>query len=448
MPGLTLEITLIVLLLALNAFLAASEISLVSARKPRLRALAEDGHTAAQRVLVLTENPSGFLATVQVGITLAGFFASAVGAISLVTLLASWLEQVPTRVVQDSAEAVALVIVTALLSFVTIVFGELVPKTLAVHRAESLALVVARPIQVLATISAPLVAVLTTTTNLTLRLLGFQGRAHLPSVTADELLAMVETAEDEGVVEEREADLIEEAFQFGQTVVRAVMVPRVDTVAIAGSTPLSQAVDLFFASGFSRMPVYGESLDNILGILYLKDVFRLLWRDDSAKTHMASKVMRPAYFVPETKPVDELLAELRTTRIHIAIVVDEFGGMAGLVTLEDLVEELVGEIVDEFDADYEPFQEIAPGVLDVDSRVTVRDLLDRLNLKRNALGPMEIESVSVGGLIADRLGRIPCQGDVVEFGPLRLQVHTMDGHRVSLVRVEYHEPTIQHLANP
>lgn len=284
MPVLTLEITLIVLLLALNAFLAASEISLVSSRKPRLWTLAEDGHTAAQRVLVLTENPSGFLATVQVGITLAGFFASAVGAISLVTLLASWLEQVPTGVVRENAEAVALVTVTALLSFVSIVFGELVPKTLAIHHAESLALVVARPIQILATFSAPLVTLLTTTTNLKLRILGVRGRTQIPSVTADELLAMVEAAEDEGVVEEQEAELIEEAFQFGQTVVRDVMVPRVDTVAIAGPTPLSQAVDLFFASGFSRLPDYGASLDNILGILYLKDVFRLLWRDDAEKT--------------------------------------------------------------------------------------------------------------------------------------------------------------------
>ena len=350
--------------------------------------------------------------------------------------------------VRENAEAVALVIVTALLSFVTIVFGELVPKMLAVHRAESLALVVARPIQLLATITAPLVTLLTTTMNLTLRLLGIHERAQIPSVIVNELLAMVETAEDEGVVEEQEAELIEEAFQFGQTDVRSVMVPRVDTVAIAGSTPLSQTVDLFFTSGFSRLPVYGKSLYNILGILYLKDVFRLLWRDGAATSGSASTVMRPAYFVPETKPIDELLAELRTQRIHIAIVVDEFGGMAGLVTLEDLVEELVGEIVDEFDAGYEPYQEIAPGVLDVDGRISVRDLLDRLDLERSTLGPLEIESVSVGGLIADRLGRIPRQGDVVECGPLRLQVRAMDGHRVNLVRIEYHEPAIRDQAHP
>ncbi len=444
MPELTLEIAIIAVLLAVNAFLAASEIALVSAHKARLRGLAEAGHTEAQRVLTLTEDPSDFLATVQVGITLAGFFASAVGAISLVTLLASWLEQVPTGTVRENAEALALVIVTALLSFVSIVFGELVPKTVAIHRADSLALVVARPIQILATLTAPLVTLLTTTSNLTLRLLGVQARAQLPSVTADELLSMVEVAEDEGVVEEQEAELIEEAFQFGKTIARDVMVPRVDTVAIASSTPLGQAVDVFFASGFSRLPVYEESLDHILGILYLKDVFRLLWRNDAEKTHAASTVMRPAYFVPETKPVDELLTELRTRRIHIAIVVDEFGGMAGLVTLEDLVEELVGEIVDEFDADYEPFQMIAPGVLDVDGRVSVRDLLDRLNLERTVLGLMETESVSVGGLIADRLGRIPHPGDVVAYGPLQLEVRTMDGHRVRVVRVEYHEPAIHH----
>lgn len=428
-----LEVAIILVLLGINAVLAASEIAIVSARKTRLRALADDGNEAAAQVLALNENPSAFLATIQVGITLAGFFSSAVGAVSLVQLLGSWLAGSGVPFIQSNAQGVALVVVTAAISFISIIFGELVPKTLAVRRADTLALVVVRPVQWLATVMRPVVALLTATTNLILRLLRVESRASLPGLTADELLAMLETAEDEGLVEAEEAELIEEAFQFGRTTVRSVMVPRVDVVALEASTPLGEAVDRFFTTGFSRIPVYRESLDTIVGILYVKDVFRILWSDPDAAKRPCGEVVRPAYFVPDAKPIDELLRELRARHTHMAICVDEFGGTAGLVTLEDLIEELVGEITDEFDPGYEPFREVAPGVLEVDGRASVGDLLDRLELEPEAIGPVEAESV--GGLIADRLGRIPVQGDTVVAGPLRLTVLSMTGHRPGRVRV-------------
>lgn len=427
------EVFVILALLAINAFLAASEIALVSARKSRLRALADSGDEAAVQVLELGENPSDFLATIQVGITLAGFFASAVGAVSLVQVLSGWFQSSSLTVLSNNASGVALVIVTLLLSFINIVFGELVPKTLAVHRAESLALVVVRPIQFLARLLRPVISLLTGTTNLILRLFGAESRAHLPSVTPDELLVMLETAEDEGVVEAAEADLIEDAFLFGQTLVRTVMVPRVDIEALEANDPLHVAIERFFASGFSRIPVYRESLDDVVGILYAKDVFRIVWSDPEAADQPCSEAVRPAYFVPDTKPIDELLRELRTRRTHMAICVDEFGGTAGLVTLEDLLEELVGEISDEFDAGYEPFRELAPGVLEVDGRVAVADLLDRLDLDRSEIVPFESESV--GGLIVDQVGRIPEPGDRAQTGVLTLEVLTMIGNRVGLVRV-------------
>ena len=434
---LALEIAIILLLLGLNAFLAASEIAIVSVRRARLRALADEGNKAAGRVLWLTENPSGFLATVQVGVTLAGFFVSAIGAVSLVRLVGGWLGAVPVALVHDNADAVALIVVTVVLSFVSIMFGELLPKTVAVQRAEQLALVVVRPVEVLSRLVHPLVALLTGTTNLILRALGIHRRAMMPSVTQDELLVMLETAEDEGVVQAEEADLIEEAFQFGRTLVRSVMVPRVDVAAVEAHVPVGQAVDRFFESGFSRMPVYRDSIDAVVGILYVKDVFHLLWTDPATAEQPAAQVVRPAYFVPDTKPIDELLAELRARRTHIAICVDEFGGMAGLVTLEDLIEELVGEITDEFDPGYEPFHEVGPGALEVDGRVTVPDLLDRLDIEPEELGPYEAETVA--GLIVDRLGRIPEPGDRVEIGALGLTVQAMSGHRVGRVLVEYPE---------
>jgi putative hemolysin len=253
-------------------------------------------------------------------------------------------------------------------------------------------------------------------------------------VTQAEILAMLETAEDEGVVEAEEADLIEDAFGFGDILVRSVMVPRVDVVGIEHDATLAEAVELFFKTGFSRLPVYRETHDHVLGILHVKDVFRMTWSDPASRPKPVAEFIRPAYFVPEIKPIDELLQELRARRTHVAIVADEYGGMAGLVTLEDMLEELVGEIADEFDPGYEPYREVAHHVYDVDGRVSLNDMFDILDVDRDEVEPVDAESV--GGLIADRLERIPEEGDVVETGPLRLEVRSMDGYRVALARVE------------
>ncbi len=436
---LTAQIVIIVVLVLFNGFLSASETSILTARKTWLRLLAEEGNKGAQLALDFSESPSRFLATIQVGITLAAFFASAVGAVSLVGIFTHALESIPVGVISNNAGAVALIVETAALSVITIVFGELVPKTIAVHRAEGVAMRIARPLEIVGAITYPIAFFLTATTNLLLRLVGASARASLPSVTRDELLAMLEAAEDEGVVEPTDADLIEEAFGFGETLARSIMVPRVDVAAVDQTAPLRDIVGRFFESGFSRLPVYRESLDDIVGVLHVKDVFRVLLADDGNPESMASDIMRPVYFVPESKPIDELLAELQARRTQVAIVIDEFGGVAGLVTLEDVIEELVGEIADEFDPGYEPFRAIEPGVMQVDGRVPIDDLLDRMELERDVIEP-EVEAESVGGLISSVLGRIPSAGDVVVTGPLRLEVKLMQGNRVSQVLVRDERP--------
>jgi putative hemolysin len=431
---LAMELFVIVVLVALNAFLAASEIAIVSARRPQMRSLADDGNRAAARVVALAERPGGFLATIQIGITLAGFFAAALGAAGLSNTVQHWLSDIPIDFISDNANVISLITVTMILSFVSIIFGELVPKTLAVANAESLAMKVVRPIELIETCTRPVVLFLTATTNFVLRLLGSSDRASMPKVSQAEILAMLETAQDEGIFEAAEADLVEDALGFGEILVRNVMVPRVDVVALAETTTLAEAVSIFFSTGFSRLPVYHETQDHVLGILHIKDVFRLTWTAPETRERVVSEFIRPPYIVPEAKPIDELLRELRAQRTHIAIVADEYGGLAGLVTLEDLLEELVGEIADEFDPGYEPYREIEPGVYDVDGRVSLLDLFDVLDVDRDELDPVDAESV--GGLIADRLERIPRAGDVVETGPLRLEVRTMDEYRVAQARVE------------
>lgn len=427
------EIVMIVVLIGVNGFLAAAEIAIVSSRKARLRAMAEDGNRRAARVLWLANHPSSFLATIQVGITLAAYFASAVGAVSLVAILAGWLRELPRGFFYNHANGVALIIITALLSFVSVVFGELVPKTIAVQNAEGVAVNVVKPLDILSRIARPIIWLLTVTTNGLLSLFGARERVYSPSVTEDELRVMLATAESEGIVEAGEADLIEEAFQFGDTLAREVMVPRVDIVGVGADTPLRDAIGRFNQTGFSRMPVYRESIDDVSGILYVKDVFRLIWANPEAGNLPVARAARPAYFVPETKPIDELLADFRARRTHIAICVDEFGGTAGLVTMEDLLEELVGEITDEFDNAYQPFHEVEPGVLQVDGRVSVADLVDELNLEPEDAGPREADSV--GGLISEHLGRIPVVGDSVQAGTLRFDVVTMIGNRVGTAQV-------------
>ena len=430
---LALELAIIVILLGINAVLAASELAIVSVRKTRLRALSDDGNRAARRVLAIQESPARFLAAVQVGITLAGFFASAVGAVSLVDSLSDALDGIAIGFISTHSGFFALVIITSLLSFVSIIVGELTPKTIAIEHAERIALRVVHPIDTFSRLTAPLIHLLTTASNVLIRLLGSEGKSSLPSVTKPELLALLETAEDEGVVEEADASLVEDALNFGEIQVRSVMVPRVDVRSLDVSMLIRDAVEIFFETGYSRLPVHRDTPDHVLGILHVKDVYRVTWSDPEAANRPISEFMRPAFFVPETKAINELLEELRARRTHIAVVVDEYGGMAGVVTLEDLLEELVGEIADEFDPGYEPVRVIEPDVYHVDGRLSIHDLLDVLDIDRGDLEPMEAESV--GGLIADKLGRIPAAGDRVEHLPLVLDVLDMDGYRAAVIRV-------------
>lgn len=435
--SLVTELLLIAVLIGFNAFLAASEIAIVSARRSQLRAWAEEGNTAAERVLRLVEDPARMLSTIQVGITLAGFFTSAIGAVALVHVVATGLAMLAPALGQAHLTGLALILVTTTLSFLSIVFGELVPKTMAVRHAGRLALLTARPIELLAVLAHPLVVLLTGATNLILRALGLPARATLPTITREELLTLLEEAEDVGQVSASEAEMVEEAFELRETTVRSVMVPRVDMEAVPAELPLEVAVERFFATGLSRLPVYEGDLDHIVGILHVKDAFRLVWSDPAARSQPCRQFARPAYFVPETKRVGELLEELRARRTRMAIVIDEFGGVAGLVTLEDLIEELVGEIRDEFDREYEPLRRLESGELEVDGRVGIYDLLDWLDLDEEAIGPHEADSV--GGLIVERLGRFPEPGETVQIGPLRCEVLSMEDRRVGRVRVQVEE---------
>ncbi|HEX9015966.1 MAG TPA: hemolysin family protein, partial [Chloroflexota bacterium] len=393
----------------------------------------EEHNSGAAAVQRLLDQPSRFLATIQLGATLTGFFASAFGAVSLVDVFARWLGEQQIAFVASQAYGIAFVTVTVLISFLTLILGELAPKNIAIIRAEPIALRVAPILEFLAKIARPLVWLLTTATSLVMRLTGSHGSARVSAVSEEEIMAMVATGEEEGVVESTERKLIDEIFEFGETITEEVMVPRVDVRALPKDATLAEARRSVIETGHTRLPIYDGNLDNIIGIIHAKDVLQHLSPNpmEDESTRPVTTIMRRAYHVPGSKRVAELLPELQRQQLHLAVVVDEYGGTAGIVTLDNLLEELVGPIRDEYDAREEPdIQMLGEGQALVKGGADLGDV-------GSAVGAgLETEGVdTVGGLVYSRLGRIPVEGDVVDLDDATVEVVSMRNRRVTKARV-------------
>jgi putative hemolysin len=433
------QIVVILGLVLLNAFFAAAEIAIVSMRRTRLRQLVEEEHdpraASAQR---LVEQPSRFLATIQLGVTFTGFFASAFGAVSLVVVVSVWLGALPVQAIAANAYGIAFVAVTVVISFVTLIFGELAPKNLAILRAEPMALRVAPLIEFLSRVARPLIWVLTSSTSVVMRLTGSQGIPQMSPISEEEIMAMVASGEEEGVVEATERKLIDEVFEFGDTLTEQVMVPRVDVRALRKDATLAEARQAIVDTGHTRLPIFDGSVDNIIGVIHAKDVLQYLAPEpgNPEAGKPVTTIMRPAYHVPGSKRVAELLPELQRRQLHMAVVVDEYGGTAGIVTLDNLLEEIVGPIRDEYDAREEPdIQMVGEGQAVVNGGADLEDV-------SAAVGAgLETEGVdTVGGLIYARLGRIPNEGDKVELHDAELEVLSMQNRRVLKALVTHKEP--------
>jgi putative hemolysin len=437
-PSIGSEFILLAVLIALNAFFAASEIAMISVPRLRMKQRMESGDKTAALVLQLAEDSSRLLATVQVGVTLMGFLASATAAVNLSDGLARLIAQLPIAGIEVSAQGVAVIVITLLLTFVTLVLGELVPKSVALAHSERIALAVARPIDLLSRVARPIVRLLVWSTNLLARPLGGKPRRGMPVITEDEIKTMVDAGQEGGVLAEDEKEMIYSVFEMGDTIAREVMVPRIDMVALEAGTPLLDATDAAIRSGHSRIPVYEETVDHIVGILYAKDllkVFRQHGRAGSDGVRL-KQLARPAYFVPETKKVDQLLEELQQRRVHMAIVIDEYGGTAGLVTIEDILEEIVGEIQDEYDVSEEPMvKPLADGEVEFDSRVLLDDVNELLQVELS-----DEESDTIGGFVYSQLGRVPAPGEELETQGVRLKVVSVQDRRIGKVRVRRDTP--------
>jgi len=424
-----IEILVIILLTFLEAFFVAAEIALVSIRRSRVEQLVDEGSSQARRVRRLLDDPGRFLAVSQLGLTVIGFFASAFAAVSLTDGLTKLITSAGLG--EGTATGLALVIVTVILALFTIIFAELVPKTLALANTERVALTLAIPVDVLARALGPVIAVLTGITRAIAGLLGASVNSEA-QITAEELRLIVERGGEQGVLEAEEEQMINAVIELGERRLHEVMIPRIAIVALPANSKLEDAIDIVVDEGHSRIPVYEESIDEVIGILYAKDLLPFLKTGSDPRPEIRS-LLRSPVFVPESMTVDDLLHEFQRRKVHIAIVLDEYGGTAGLVTIEDLLEEIVGEIQDEFDTEEPMVVRISDDEARIDGRADVDDLAELFDV---TLGlEDEDEYDTVGGLIYHRIGGVPKPGDQVLVDGLTLTVETTDGRRVGKVLV-------------
>ncbi|NIN63417.1 MAG: DUF21 domain-containing protein [Anaerolineae bacterium] len=422
------DLAIILALVLMNGVLAGTEIAVLSVRRPLLSAQAEAGEVRARSVLSLLDNPSAFLSTIQVGITLVGILAGAVGGADVVRRLAPFIARLPIAGAEVYSEAVAFALVVAAVTYLTLVLGELVPKRVALQRPERIAKAMARPMRYLALLARPVVWILSQSTDAVLRSLGM-AKTPEPSVTEEEVRYLVREGARTGVFVPAEKEFVDRVFRFADQRVVHVMRPRPDMVALDINEPPESIKEKLLTSGYSRFPVYQGDLSNIVGIVHAKD---LLTQEGPLELQ---PLLREALFVPETKPLLSMLQAFQATRSHLAIVLNEFGGTEGLVTLEDVLEEIVGEIVDEYDREEPAILQRADGSLLIDGSLSVTDLKQVLKVEQ-LVGEETHEFHTLGGFLMAQLRRVPREGDIVDWSDYRFEVVDMDGLRVDKVLIQ------------
>ncbi|HEV8719651.1 MAG TPA: hemolysin family protein [Candidatus Binatia bacterium] len=425
-----LEALLILALIFANGFFAASEIAMIATRKSRIDALLEKGVRSAAAVARLKNDPDRFLATVQIGVTIVSSLASAIGGAAAISYLKPQIAALPLPLVAGWAEAIALLIVVLPISYLSLVLGELVPKSLALRFSEQIACFVARPIEFLARVSSLFVKALTASSNFVLKLFGGNAGEPASFISVDEIKSLIREGAAKGIFNETERELIHSVFEFTDTPVKAVMIPRTEIHAIEEHATLAKVAKSFVESGFSRIPVFEGDLDKVIGILYNKDVFKALQEksDFRIRDHL-----HPAFFVPSTLPISELLKQLQRRRLAMALVVNEFGEVEGLATLEDLVEEIVGEIRDEYDREeHGPVERLPDGSMVIQGSALLKDLKADFDL------PFEdsADYHTLAGFLLARLKRIPRGGEWVEENGYKMTIVDMEGRRIVKIKLE------------
>ncbi len=421
------EILLLVLLILLNGFFAASEIAFISLNDARIEKQAKEGNKKAKSIKKMLKDPSKFLATIQIGITLAGFLSSAFASESFASRLAPVLNKLVPSISVGVWNSVSIIIITIILSYFTLIFGELVPKRLAMKHYEKIAFATIGIIKTVSIVTAPFVKFLTASTNLVSKLFGVSGEEE-ETVTEEEIRMMVDVGEEKGAIDSEEKEMINNVFEFDDKIVAEIMVPRTRIFAVDINSSISDVIEeLTEDDRYSKIPVYDETIDEIKGIVYVKDILI----SQKNKNTKIRGLVKKALFVPETKPVNELFQEMRKNKKQIAIVIDEYGGTSGIVTIEDILEEIVGEIYDEYDEIDEKFEKIDDNTFILDGSISIYDTEKILGFKIP-----EGEYDTLSGYLIEELGRIPEEKakDTIETKDATFKIEKVKNKRIVKVR--------------
>ena len=432
--GLFAQIVLLLCLVMVNAFFAMSEIAFISLSGAKIDRLAAEGDRRARRAQKLTASSSRFLSMIQIGVTLAGFLASASAAQAFVDRLQGLLEKIaaPLPALQALMGGAATVIITLLISYVSLVLGEIVPKRIALKYPERITLRITGILTFFSWFLRPLVWAVSASANAVLRLFGIDPNAEDEAVTEEEIRMMVDVGGEKGVIEDAQKEMINNIFEFDDIDVGDIMTHRTEICGVEVDEPLQSVVDLSIREGYSRIPVYEEDLDSIIGIVYVKDLLKYIGTELPGGQTLRD-AMRKAHFVPETKRCGELFKEMTAKRIQIAVVVDEYGGTAGLVTLEDVLESIVGNIQDEYDDEAEEISRIDERTFRLDGATDVEDVEDLTGV---ALPEGEYDTVA--GFVIRQLGYLPQEGETpeVEYRGLRFTVEEVEDRRIATLQVK------------
>ncbi len=413
-----LPILILVILIFINAFFAAAEIAIISLSEAKLRKQAEDGDKKAKKLLKLVQAPDRLLSAIQIAITLAGFLSSAFAADSFADPLTIWLlEDVGfTAIPEKTLNTLVVILITIILSYFSLVLGELVPKRLGMKKTEKMARLTVGVVSAVAKVFRPLIWFLSKSTNAVLRLLGIDPRAEEEEVSEDEILMMVDLGEEQGAIEATEKELIENIFEFNNTTAEDVMIHRTDMVMVWVDDSAEDVLQTIKESGMSRFPVYEEDADDIIGILSTRDY---LLNTQLAHPKTLRELLRPAYFVPESVRTDVLFRDMQSKKVHLSIVVDEYGGTSGLVTLEDLLEEIVGNIYDEFDPQEEKeIEQLEENLWKISGSCPLDQVAETLDIEFDE----DEESDTLGGLVYAQLSVIPKDGTQLEVEACGLHI--------------------------
>ena len=422
------QLIFLFILILLNAYFAATEIAFISLNDAKIEKQAKDGNKKAKQIQKMLKNPSKFLATIQIGITLAGFLSSAFASDAFAGMLAPVLNEWMPFISIATWQNISIVIITIILSFFTLVFGELVPKRLAMKYYEKISFATIGVIKGISVVTAPFVKLLTWSTNIVSKLFGV-GEQDEEIVTEEEIKMMVDQGEEKGSIEENEKELINNVFEFNDIIASEIMTYRTDIYAIEINEDVYEILDEIDEYKYSRIPVYEETIDDIKGILFLKDILKLV---STRKEFKIADIMRDAYFVPESKPIDEIFEELQANKMQMAIVVDEYGGTAGLLTMEDILEELVGNIFDEYDDVEVEYKRLDDNTYLIDGSVSLYEMKKILDIE---LPEGDYETLS--GYLIEKLGRLPEENEhpVIEDEHLTYKIEEYEDRRIKWVKV-------------